>query len=87
MAAVTVMSIPEIAAKVVAFVAKAVLVVPAAARCDPLVQQAYEFSLLFSDLPELLSGDSFQSNAEWNPGDFSDHVHPCHFCRVHDSQP
>ena len=71
------MSIPEIAAKVVAFVAKAVLVVPAAARCDPLVQQAYEFSLLFSDLPELLSGD------------FSDlfDVHPCHFCRVHDSQP
>jgi len=46
MAAVEVLSIPEIAAKVVAFTAKALLVCPAAARHHPLVLSAYERSVL-----------------------------------------
>jgi len=72
MAAVEVLSIPEIAAKVVAFTAKALLVCPAAARHHPLVLSAYERSVLEQELPELVSDDDFL-------------IHPCIFCRL--SQP
>jgi len=74
MAAVEVLSIPEIAAKVVAFTAKALLVCPAAARHHPLVLSVYERSVLEQELPdlELVSDDDFL-------------IHPCIFCRL--SQP
>jgi len=70
MAALEVLGIPEIAAKVVSFVSVAFLLVPLAARRHGTVLEAYEYSLL----PDLLSVSD----------DGVDDVPPCVFCRLHE---
>jgi len=80
MASVEAMNIPEIAAKIVAFVAIAVVLVPAAARRDPHVMEAYETSLLLAEIPELLS----QSSSDVAHDDV---MPPCVFCALHSSRP
>ena len=86
MAAVEAMGLPEIAAKVVAFVAKAVLLVPAAARRHRTVMAAYETSLLLAELPDLLSQSS-HDDGHFDELPPFDELHPCVFCRLHDSRP
>ena len=70
MAALEVLGIPEIAAKVVSFVSVAFLLVPLAARRHGTVLEAYEYSLL----PDLESVSD----------DGVDDVPPCVFCRLHE---
>ena len=83
-----VMSIPEIAMKVIACEHMAIFIVPRALRSNRCIQAVFEESKLMSDLPELISQSSNEDAQipQWlgtTSLDFANEP-PCFFCALHD---